>query len=88
MRRWEFITGLGNAAAWPLSAQAQQPAMPLIGYLSAQSPDDDYKYVTAPFLHGLQEPAMSMVERGGRMWLGPKINMIGCQRLRPISSAA
>jgi putative tryptophan/tyrosine transport system substrate-binding protein len=42
-------------AAWPLAASAQQPAVPVIGFLSAQSADDDDKIITAPFLQGLKE---------------------------------
>src|SRR5271168_1192511 len=55
MRRREFITGLGSAAAWPVVARAQQRAVPVIGFLSPQSAEVDYKIITVPFLQGLKE---------------------------------
>jgi putative ABC transport system substrate-binding protein len=54
MRRREFIAGLGSAAAWPVVARAQQPTIPVIGYLNSRSRGGDAPF-TAAFRQGLSE---------------------------------
>jgi len=53
IRRREFIAGLGSAAAWPLVTPAQQPAMPVIGFVDGGS--DDARGYAAAFRNGLGE---------------------------------
>ncbi len=56
MRRREFIAGVGAAAAWPYSLRAQLAGQPVIGFMSARSPEDSRNLLQA-FHKGLKEEA-------------------------------
>jgi putative ABC transport system substrate-binding protein len=54
VKRREFIALAGSAAVWPIAVRAQQPAVPVIGFLSSRSPAES-AYVLAAFRQGLRE---------------------------------
>jgi putative ABC transport system substrate-binding protein len=54
IQRREFIVTLGGAVAWPVTARAQQPTMPVIEFLSTRSRDESARVVSA-FQRGLAE---------------------------------
>jgi hypothetical protein len=83
MKRRDFITLIGGAAVWPLAARAQQPAMPVIGYLHIGSAAARREQVIA-FQRGLNESGFVEGRNVAVEYRWAEDQIINCRSWRPI----
>jgi putative ABC transport system substrate-binding protein len=79
MRRRQFITLLGGGAVWPLAVHAQQPAMPVIGFVNAGSREERRDELQG-FIRGLGETGYVEGQGVAINIDGPTVELIGCPR--------
>ena len=79
MKRRDFIKVIaGSLAAWPLAARAQQPAMPVIGFLDTRSPQAISERLSA-YRQGLKEAGYIEGEKWRLCTASPKTKSIDCR---------
>ena len=85
--RRKFLATLGGAAAaWPLAVRAQQPAMPVVGFLRS-TPATGFAYTVDPFRQGLNDAGFVEGKNVASSIAGRTISEIGYRDWRPISCA-
>jgi hypothetical protein len=87
MRRRSFISLLAGTAAWPLAVRAQQPAVPVIGFLNSAVPQAFTSRVAA-YRRGLGEAGFVETRTSRSSIAGRTVNTIDYSQWLPISSAA
>jgi putative tryptophan/tyrosine transport system substrate-binding protein len=87
MKRRNFVVLAGGVAAWPLVARAQRPSVPVVGFLSATSPESYATFVNG-FQRGLREAGFVDGDNVATITAGPRDSMTGCRGLLPIWSPA